>query len=73
MRSAGGKNNSPNGLQPKNILRTLLSHTNMVLGVGTDVVGQVTTTLLSINSTTVDNLANANTKENSEHTININS
>ena len=39
IRSADGKNNNPNGLQLRNIPMTLLSHTNAVLGVGTNVVG----------------------------------
>ena len=69
IRSAGGKNINPNGLQLRNILRTLLSHTDVVSGVGTNVVGQDNTTLLPINSKKLTHTANA--KENNEININI--
>ena len=70
IRSAGGKNN-PNGLQLRNILRTLLSHTDVVLGVRTNVnvVKQDNTTLLPINSIKLTHTANS--KENNENNINI--
>jgi hypothetical protein len=46
VRSGGGRNNNPNGLQLKYIIRALLSHCDTVLGIGTNVVEQDETVLL---------------------------
>jgi hypothetical protein len=46
IRSKGGSNNNPNGLQLRNILRAMLSNCDFVFGLGSNVVGQDQTVLL---------------------------
>jgi hypothetical protein len=60
LRSRGGKNNNPNALQLRHIMKAMLSHCDIVLGLGTNVVGQDDTCLLQTERTVIQSTLKTN-------------